>query len=127
MTTKTKSLTERWFTEVLGWKKEKLNPFSPCNTERWQAPNYSVYEKLPNLTDEIMGLGLQNKWVLPELKKRYSKFTIEKSYSLNIHILVTINLYSSVLAEATELAEHEELAQLKAALKAVGKEIKNGN
>lgn len=74
-------LTKEFFTKCLGWEwkaREDALPGNFC----WHDGPREIGTKLPNLTEEITGLGLQEKWVWPLLREKgWNKVTfIDEDY-----------------------------------------------
>jgi len=126
-----KQLTERYFTEVMGWEKSAVQVDHALVDREWEKghiyfskegdkyygfdlPNHKP--QLPKLHEGIEALGLQEKWVWPELDKiNEAQVTFEKNSAGNVH-------YCSIhYAMFSATGPTKAIAQLTAALKALEK------
>lgn len=110
-------LTEKFFTEVLGWKWEKMPGYaSSC----WVAPSGRMGWPQPNLPPIASSLDAFWKHVEPVLKENGCAISIEKSVYSN---RVQVKLYPATTIRPRSVAcgadEIPALAALTAAMKAL--------
>ena len=104
-------LTEKFFTDVLGWEKMELGTW-------WVTPQSETERGLPPLHES---LDLQEEWVVPELLKRYTDPMIGFRYGLKKDCEITAweNMDKRVYFNAYD-CKTIGLAHLEACLKALG-------
>lgn len=106
-------LDRKFFEEVLGWERLEDQFYA------WREPDGTYHYRIPL----HKSLDLQEEWVWPELRKKYADpkliLFVNISYLKDDTIAAQINLGTTVVGHG--YGETKALAQLTAALKALGK------